>query len=75
MSTLRQLRERSAPVGAAASKRAAAAVQGVRRKLAPVMLALSGLGCLSYAAFTWHPWAGFVASGVSCFVLEWRVAE
>lgn len=36
-----------------------------------LVLHLAGFGCLTYAGFIWHPVAGFVVAGLSCFLLSW----
>lgn len=36
-----------------------------------LVLHIAGFGCLTYAGFIWHPVAGFVAAGISCFLLSW----
>lgn len=41
--------------------------------VAPFLLSLLGLSLCVIGAWMWaHP-AGFVAAGIACFVLEWRV--
>lgn len=75
MSTISQLRERSAPRVSVAGSRLLSVAAGARRKLAPVILAISGLTCLSAAAFQVNTAVGLVATGISAFVLEWRIHE
>src|SRR5688572_33134581 len=36
-----------------------------------LVMHLAGFSCLTYAGFLWHPVAGFVVAGFSCFVLSW----
>lgn len=36
-----------------------------------LVMHLAGFGCLTYAGFIWHPAAGFVVAGLSCFMLSW----
>jgi len=36
-----------------------------------LVMHLAGFSCLTYAGFIWHPAAGFVAAGISCFLLSW----
>lgn len=34
------------------------------------MLTLAGFGFVCLAAFSWRPWLGFLAVGLSCLALE-----
>jgi len=36
-----------------------------------LVMHLAGFGCLTYAGFLWHPAAGFVVAGISCFLMSW----
>lgn len=36
-----------------------------------LVMHLAGFSCLTYAGFLWHPVAGFVAAGLSWFLLSW----
>jgi len=36
-----------------------------------LVMHLAGFACLTYSGFLWHPVAGFVVAGLSCFLLSW----
>lgn len=36
-----------------------------------LVMQLAGFSCLTYAGFLWHPAAGFIVAGISCFLLSW----
>lgn len=36
-----------------------------------LVMHLAGFASLTYAGFLWHPIAGFVVAGLSCFLLSW----
>lgn len=76
----------AAPPGPARPKprwpRARRAGRAVRRWLARAArvigtywYSVAGLTCLTVAAFTVHPAAGWAAAGVAFLLLEWRVRE
>ena len=58
-----------------AAKREINKLTSHRKKLNPIAYAVAGLGCFTAAAFTYQLWAGLVVTGISFFIIEWRVGE
>lgn len=54
-----------------ANRKAAVGVATVRR----VTLMVGALGSFTYAASTWHEWAGFVVGGLSALYLEQALSD
>jgi hypothetical protein len=44
-----------------------------RRRLKEGVVAAVAFGLLTAAAFTWHPWSGLVAAGVSVLLVDYAV--
>lgn len=77
-STIEQLaaRVQHSANGAAASKPAQSMITrltGAWRAAQPALLATSGLACFDVAAFLHSGLVGFVVTGASLLVLEWRL--
>lgn len=51
------------------------AIRYAIRRITPLIWVSLGLCLLVAAAFTVALWAGLVAAGVACLVMEWRVRE
>lgn len=45
------------------------------RQARSFVLDMAGLACLCAAGFVAHTVAGLVVTGLSCFVLQWRIRE
>jgi hypothetical protein len=51
------------------------AARALGRRLAPNALTVAGLASIDMGAFYAHPVAGFMVTGVSLLVLDWKVDE
>lgn len=62
-------------VGKALDRKDSKRARTRRQQFVRVMLHLCGFACLTIAGFTWHPIAGFVVAGLSCFTLSLLTGE
>lgn len=49
--------------------------QRTASRLAPSALTIAGLGCIDTGVFTANPVAGWIVTGLSLLVLEYRIDE
>lgn len=56
-------------------QRARKAAQRLANRLAPSALSICGLGCIDIGVFDANTVAGWIATGVSLLVLEYRIDE
>lgn len=54
-------------------RNAAQRVSYMAKRASGAVLPVAGLGCMSAAAWTVALWAGLLAVGVSCLILDWLV--
>lgn len=55
------------------TRRAATAVQDTAQRLSGSLLTVAGLGCIDVGAFEAHPIAGWMVTGVSVLLLDWKL--
>jgi hypothetical protein len=48
-------------------------LRGHGRQIKDGAVATIAFGCCDFAAFTWHPWAGWLATGLSLFLIDHAV--
>lgn len=53
--------------------RAAAHVQATAARLSGSLLTMAGLGCIDVGAFEAHPIAGWITTGVTVLLLDWKL--
>lgn len=68
-----QLHQSANGVAAAPARSLGHRLAAAWRAAQPVLLATSGLSCFDVAAFLHSPIAGFLTTGASLLVLEWRL--
>lgn len=57
----------------ALARRAGAHLQAIGRRLSGSALTAAGLGCIDVGAFQAHPIAGWVVTGATVLVLDWKL--
>ena len=55
------------------AKRTATVVQDTAQRLSGSLLTMAGLGCIDVGAFEAHPIAGWITTGVTVLLLDWKL--
>ena len=55
------------------ARRAAAQIQATAARLSGSLLTVTGLGCIDVGAFEAHPIAGWITTGVTVLLLDWKL--